>query len=156
MNLLLYCLLQYCQNLFKRFKSGNFDFECEEQAEASKIVKDEDEKQAGTSKKIDEGVVNTLEVAQPELMSTRKKMFFRQVLLHYYNMKATGFGENYGSINYLSKTFGDLTRAEQCCQYLIKRFKSGYFVFEDVEQTDMLKNIEKLEAMERNPSTHGS
>lgn len=77
---------QYCQNLFKRFKSGNFDFEYEEQAEASKIVEDEDGEEAGTSKKIDEEIVNTLEVAGPELMSTVKKMFLRKVLLHIYRL----------------------------------------------------------------------
>lgn len=83
-------------------------------------------------------------------MSTGKKMFLRKVLLHYYDMKKnTGSEENCESSNYLVKTFGGLARAKQICQGLIKRFKSGNFVFEDAEQADMLKKIEELEALER-------
>lgn len=68
-----------CQNWFKQFKNGNFNFEYEEQAGTSKMVKDEDGEQAETSKKIsdkemkkssNEEIVNTLEVARPEPMST--------------------------------------------------------------------------------------
>lgn len=140
-----------CNILFKQFKSGNFDFEIEEQAEASKMVKDEDEEQAGTSKKInDKEMRKSLEVARPELMTPEKNMFLRKTLLHYYNMeKNTGFGENCGSINYLTKTCENPVRAEQICRGLINWFKSGKFFFKDAEQADMLKKIEDLEVLEK-------
>lgn len=145
-----------CNILFKWFESGNFDFEIEEQTEPSEMVQEEDEEQAGTSEKINdiemrksssEEIVKTeySNFLKPELMTSNKKMFLREILLHYYNMKKSSglLGENCGSVKYLTKFFAN--RVEQICQFFIKEFKRGTFVFED----DLLKKIEELEVMER-------
>lgn len=65
----------YCQQLFERFKRGNFDFdfEYEECAGASKMMGDERDDQVGLSRKLDNKEIGELsnnmhevEVVQPE------------------------------------------------------------------------------------------
>lgn len=127
---------QYCQKSFEQFKCGNFDFEYVEQAEVSKMV--EDCVQPCTSKKIKEKNEDASNLIRPKVFTREKKAFLRKVLLYYYDMKKKniGFGE---SKNYFVKIFGNLDRAEQMCRGFIKHFKSGNLVFENEEQSDMLK-----------------
>lgn len=129
--------LQYCESLFKQFESGNFVFEGVEQVETLK-------------KKGDKEIVNTTAAAQLESISTRKKIFFKNVLQHYYNIKKyTCFSKNSESINYLKRTFGDLDRTEQICLQIIKKVKSGIVVFEDTAHAEILEKIEELEVLKR-------
>lgn len=150
---------KYCQNLFERFKSGNFEYKEQsestkidenkdgEQAGSSKTDEEKDMEQAGTLKKIDyeemKTDVNTSEVVLPEVLTAR------EVLIHYHKIKNIYVYNPYQSVNYLLKTFGNRSQTEQECQKLIEKFKRGIYILEDAEQADILKKIEELETWEK-------
>ena len=74
-----------------------------------------------------------------------EKVFFRGVLLHYFNIKKTA-AENH---RILVEVYGEHALGERKCQKWFARFKSGYFGLEDEERPGQPKKLEdeELEAL---------
>ena len=77
--------------------------------------------------------------------SVPEKVFLREVLLHYFNMKKTA-AEGH---RILVEVYGEHVLAERTCQKWFARFISGNFGLEDEERPGQPKKIEdeELEAL---------
>ena len=74
-----------------------------------------------------------------------EKVFLREVLLHYFNMKKTVVESH----RILVEVYGEHALAELTCQKWFARFKSGDFGLEDEEHLGQPKKFEdeELEAL---------
>ena len=74
-----------------------------------------------------------------------EKVFLREVLIHYFNMKKTAAESH----RILVEVYGEHALAERTCQKWYARFKTGDFGLEDEERSGQPKKFEdeELEAL---------
>lgn len=156
--------VRLCEKWFIQFKSGNFDFEDKEEAGTSKNFGNEEmqlsclcnecssQRMLGVIRRkithrsngkrfiLMRGHYVSIPIPPP------KKLFLRQVLLHYFNMKKTASETH----RILQKVYGDDdVPAELTCRKWFQKFKSGNFELKDKDQIGAPKKFkdEELHAL---------